>query len=813
MCDAWTMVLPAFFERGSIMLTAHINQNTKEEQSVQAHLEGASRHAEVIGGPLHIKYLAKLTAYLHDLGKSRQMFNRYIHQAVENPDSVRRGSVNHSSAGAIYVYQRYYHGELPEKITAQLIADAILSHHGLNDCLSPDGIDVFHKRVESLEDLDYDEVLENFNRYGIGEQILDRWFEKAVDEVKEFFAYTKDRELSGPYCWTMLHRILFSILVDADRLDTAIFNGERISCLKAPFSPDWDTLCIRLERYLEVFKSEDRISRIRKKVSDECLGFADHFPGIYQLSVPTGGAKTLSGLRFALNHARLHHKSRVFYIAPYLSILEQNAEVFRKALGAEAPILEHHSNVIPEDGEEEKRTELDLYKHLTENWDSPIVVTTFVQFLNTLFSDSLQSVRRFHSLLNAVILIDEIQSLPIQMIYLFNMTMNFLHKVYGTTVVLCSATQPILDKVKYPIHLTRPVSIVREPEVLYRELKRVDVREISGEMDPQQIREFVVKQLEDKESVLLVLNTKTMTSRVFQELLSYNEQGGRIGTLIHLSTNMCPQHRLDRLEEIRQKLGKGKLVCVSTSLIEAGVDLSFSCVIRDFTSLDSIAQAAGRCNRNLEVQMGTVYLVHVRDEKLGSMEQIVKAQNCCQPIVDEYKKNPQRYQGDLLSPRALEDFYQKYFYDPDQQNLMSYPLKSGGTMMDLLQCNYQGLRAYKDRTGEELPKDLTFTQAFHSAGREFEVIEQYTTSVLVPYREGKEIIAALNGEISPEEFPGYLRRAQRYTVNISERQKTELAKQGALYYLKNGRIPALEEGFYERDLGVTLESKLELLNI
>lgn len=813
-------------------------QNPQKEQTVFDHLTGTARIAFDLAYPLTIGSLSVLAAILHDLGKWRKAFETYIRRSVLDDKFNGRGSVNHSSAGAIYVYRRYYKGEEIQKLTAQLISTAILSHHGLNDCLSPDGKDSFHQRIEQLENLDYAEVIGNLEASSILPEVLDKLFDEAVKEVQILKQSISAYDLSMSFTIGLVQRMLLSVLIDADRLDTAIFYGDRkpfplqqdggkswhfmIGYTKAyqekawKSTPQqnilWQTLCDNLELAVGKFTKTDEISKLRAAVSKECLDFSDRPCGIYRLTVPTGGAKTLSCMRYALNHARIYHKKRVIYLAPYLSILEQNSQVLKDTLRMNELILEHHSNVILVNPEES--TCEDEYRHLTENWDAPIVVSTFVQFLNTLFSGSTGSVRRFHSLADSVIIIDEIQSLPIEMISIFNMTINYLYHITHSTIVLCSATQPVLDKVRLPIHLAKPADIIADVDELYRRLKRVRIEEVKGQQTTESLCSFITQIMEVQSDLLVILNTKKAARLLYEELKAYYQESDDSFIIIHLSTNMCAEHRLEYLNRLKNRLGKESVICISTSLIEAGVDVSFSCVIRSYSGLDKIAQAAGRCNRNGEVQEGIVYIIHYTEEKLGNLKQVHKGAVCSEIVVDLYQKNKEHYHYDLLSRTALDEFYTRYYYDKDQQNLMNYPLKYlGSSLVDLLAGNIVGKKAYiGQRGGNELP-DLTLFQAFKTAGKEFTVIEQDTTAVLVPYGKGKEIIQRLSGELSREMMIDLLRKSQRFTVNLYRNQLDEMSQAGALVHLKYGNAIALKDGFYDSNIGITIEGRQEFLDI
>lgn len=824
-------------------MIAHIRKDTKKEQSVEEHLLGTAEIAEELGKELEIGALSRLTALVHDLGKMRKRFEEYLIASVSESRKTKRGEVNHSSAGSIFLEENYNKGESSARLTAQLMVIAVFSHHGLNDCIDLKGTNCYQKRVEYQKELDYEEVIENFKKSSIRKEYLDELFEKAMKEVSSIIEKAKKSDIKTYFMAGVLERMLLSVLIDADRLDTAIFSGDRSKeeflernkkelCNKEIN----DELQKNMQKYVSDLENKkvenEEIANVRKQISKECEQFAKHPSGIYRLPVPTGGGKTISSFRYALNHAKEYGKKRIFYIAPYVSILDQNAEVLKQALGKEEFILVHHSNVITkmEDmgGQKEERKELEdeeTYRHLTENWEHPIVITTFVQFLNTLFSDSTQSIRRFHNLANSIIIIDEIQTLPIRMTALFNQMMNILHEIFGTTIVLCSATQPKLEqeKLEFPIHYTEPKDMISNVPMLYEKLKRVKVEIKKKKLDRMKIAEFLMELIEERQNLLCILNTKTSARKVYENLQSFVEQWNQGKpteeqiTLFHLSTNMCVQNRLDKLDEMKvlldRKTRKGKVICISTALIEAGVDISFECVVRGRAGLDSIAQAAGRCNRNGEAIEGTVYIIKEKEERLGNLSEIENGIQCSGPVLDDFLERPDYYQMDLFSPIALEKYYAKKYNPKDDklQQQMRYPLEKGD-MVDLLTKNETGVKAYKEETGKK-PENLMMCQAFRTAGKEFEVIVQNTTGVIVPYKKGKELIVDLCKDSYEIDVKELLKQAQQYTVNLYQNQIEQFNQKGGIITILDNSVMVLKEGFYKEDFGVFTEGEMEFLEV
>ncbi|MGB4660998.1 MAG: CRISPR-associated helicase Cas3' [Mobilitalea sp.] len=805
-------------------MIAHINSITGEEQSVVDHCRETAKIAGAFGETIHLENTLYILGILHDFGKSTKKFEDYIKKAVADKNSVKRGEVNHSSAGAIFITERYYKGDEMHKLTAQLIAEAIFSHHGLYDIMSPGGKDIFNIKIQKKNEIMYEEAEGHFREFDLPLEELDPLFEKAVDEIREVFEtchnmvrlYTDGKEINIAmhFYISCLQRTLLSVLIDADRLDTAIFCGNReLDGNKDRYKNLWEELHNTLEEELKKFTKTDKISLLRGEISEECFEFARKNGSVYKLMVPTGGGKTLASLRYALAHAKQYDKDRIIYVAPYMSILDQNADVIKKILHREDVILEHYSNVINELNEEE---ELNIWKQLTENWDSPLILTTMVQMLNTLFDGRTQCIRRMHNLSNSIIIFDEIQSIPAKCIHIFNLTVNFLSRICGATVILCSATQPLLDRqAQYKVLLGEPSCIVQDVDQLYEKFKRVQVidKTILERYDAEKLSDFMMEIMETSDNVLTIMNTKKAVENLFTAVNTKIEERFLTNEirLVLLTTHMCPSHRLNILNEIRSKLGKEKIICISTSLIEAGVDISFECVIRSLSGLDNIAQAAGRCNRNGQNKMGKVFIINSCEEDLSKLPEIKTAQNVTNQILNKYKSDPEYFSNDLLSPSALEKYYEKYY--KEIQGEMNYRIKELNTnLLDLLSLNETGMKAYY--TDMQVYPPMILHQAYKTAGDQFEVIVNHTYSLIVPYDSAaREFIAILEGNYNFDEVKQALRKIQVYTVNIYSYELEQLLKSGGVKVLKNADIYVLVEGFYSTETGVTMNANIDFLSI
>mgnify|MGYP000373758600 FL=1 len=596
-----------------------------------------------------------------------------------------------------------------------------------------------------------------------------------------------------------IQRFIFSALVDADWSDTASFMNH----LPLPSFPSddtrlatWNLLCDRMEQFTDSLKAERPIDILRREISDQCLVAAQGRPaGIYRLYVPTGGGKTFSGLRFCVQMARRQNAHHLFYFAPYKSITKQNAENIRRALGEEY-VLEHHSDVLFESDE---YSDQERWLALSQRWQGvPVICTTMVQLLNTLFAAPRQNVRRLSALAGSVLLLDEIQALPLSQTCLLNLALDTLVRLFDCTVILCTATQPDLDTAPIPLQFADQKDIVPDYQLRFQQFKRTKVIRpmIKGGQSISAIADFLTSLQKDNRSILVVLNTKNVVNKLFDELKPLVSPECRI---FCLTTNLCQQHRNDVLDEVDQRLKSGRsLICISTQLIEAGVDLSFDCVVRDLAGLPSIAQAAGRCNRHGESNCRPVYLIECAGENLDALPEIYDGREITRELLATLPE-----EADLLSPQVIQLYYQRYYGDPRHQNDMLYPFSVTGhvasTMVDLLSINSQGIKASKER---RIPCRAGLCQAFGTAESAFAAIPDETISVLVPYGRGKELLLELQ---SARANTALLKDLQPYTISISQSQYRRLGN--ALYFVLDGEALALQENYYDSEhKGLSFES-------
>ncbi|NMB45490.1 MAG: CRISPR-associated helicase Cas3' [Firmicutes bacterium] len=797
---------------------AHYRPSDGVIQDVWSHLENVGQRTARIAEKIGLGPVGELLGLVHDFGKANSPFDSYIRHAVGLPlraesDSAKiKETVDHSTAGSVWV-RSLISADPKARLSQQLIPLIAVSHHsGLIDCLTMDGQDGFERRLnknelqirmkESLGNAppDYIESVNRLVQSGNIESLL----ADSIHSLRE----PSDGPNEMAFKVGLLTRFLFSALIDGDRIDTIDFQypEQRMLRRDGVYHP-WDTMIGSLENHLKKFSCQNHIDKLRQDVSRRCLEVAHNHRGIYRLTVPTGGGKTLASLRFALHHARHHGLERILYVIPYTSIIDQNASTIKDIIEAhpdcKGMVLEHHSNLEPD------RQNSPEQKLFTQNWDAPIVLTTMVQFLEALFGSGTTKVRRMHQMANAVIIFDEIQTLPIRCIHMFNLALRFLVNHCGSTAVLCTATQPLLHTVK-PRSRALPdeqdAEITPDVKSMFAQFKRVHLqdRTDSKPWSHEELAMEILEQWEQKRSVLAILNTKRDALRVYQKLSERESI-----PIWHLSTSMCPAHRLSVLGKINRRLeDKEPIICISTQLIEAGVDLDFDVAFRALAGLDSIQQAAGRCNRHGRNAFGNVFIFELAGENLSRLPDIRMGKEITQRILGEFRASPADFDHDLLSPRTMDRYYHYYFYQ--RQHEMDYPLieKSPAGLHDslfrLLSTNDISVKAYKRQYRKAPP--LLLRQAFQTAAESFKAIEQSSRGVIVPYGqegEGNEIIAdlcALEPWDNPREL---LVRAQQYSVGCFPYVMEALDRQRVLHRIREDiEIFFVDESVYCDDVGL-----------
>ena len=812
---------------------AHLRKSDGQIQSVQAHLKETAVLAKVFAQKLNLESAGELLGLMHDFGKYSRKFQKYIHDetGLFNPDlddeeSTPNGSkVDHSTAGAQWVYRelRKFGAEQGiGELFGQMLGLCIASHHGegLIDCLNGEGNAIWKKRFEKEDELTHlaeceqnaDEAVEQKAHELVGENLI----RSLLNAVKPILSEQTTNNKIKEFYLGCLTRFLFSCLIDADRINSSDFEREVQKDVRRLIEkPDWQSAIDKLEGKLAVFENRYPIDEIRRRISDDCLKKAADSQGIYTLTVPTGGGKTLASLRYALHHAQKHNLDRIIYIIPYTSIIDQNAQAVREILG-EDWVLEHHSNLEPE-----KQSWQD--KLLAENWDKPIVFTTMVQFLDAWFGGGTRGARHIHPMTNAVLIFDEIQTLPVKCVHLFCNVLNWLTTFGKSTAVLCTATQPLLGELglqNFPEEKRESISVRgllrlsenaeimgkhQDLDKLFDELSRVEIQfnERVGGWNVEEAGTFLLKQFQTTQSCLFIVNTKKWVQELYQYCKAQNVP---CEALFHLSTHQCAEHRKAIFDTIKGRLKNGEpVICISTQLIEAGVDISMACVIRALGGLDSIAQAAGRCNRHGEKEgKGQVWVLNLQEQ---DFTQIL-------PDIQAGKTHAERvfrdFAGqDILQPAAMERYFEYYFYQRSDEMVYLIQNSATGSLLDWLSDN--ALNPYSEKNNKRSKQFPLLMQSFKSAGRAFQAIDAPTHAVIVPYGEGAELIAKLCGEWNPQEMYHTLQKAQRYSVNVFPKVWDKLQKENALHETIEGSgIYYLKERHYNDEFGLSLDETSDM---
>lgn len=714
---------------------AHSTENTNKSdwQKLKVHLENTAQRSEEFAEKFNQKELGRIAGLFHDLGKYSEKFQ----------DRLKGGpKVDHATAGAKEVVKLY------NGIGEYILAHCIAGHHGglIDTGSGVDKVDLKSRLKKEIEEYSHytDEFKEHF------EDDL-----KTLLQLK-FDKFPNEKQL--PFSTSFLTRMLYSCLVDADWLDTGIFYKK----IKGEKTADYDfeniaSLNQKLSDYFEndpKFKNKTGvINKKRNEIRQECLEKSKNKKGLYSLTVPTGGGKTLSSLAFALNHAIKNEQKKIIYAIPYTSIIEQNAEVFRGIFGEEN-VLEHHSNYIFEDSgkfekceEEQDKTEkqiiADKLKYASENWDAPIIATTNVQFFESLFASKKSRCRKLHNIANSVIILDEAQMLPTKYLIPCVKAIGELVNRYNCTVVLCTATQPPLNTYFKELGI-EVQEIMSDPQDLFKVLKRVEVQYIGRISDDDLIAET-----SGLNQVLTIVNTKRHAKELYEKMITANE--GNEEGVYHLSTFMCPVHRKQIIAEIKKRLkdeNKPPTKVFSTQLIEAGVDIDFPYVYRSAAGLDSIAQAAGRCNREGRLEKGIVKVFESAEKHGRPGGSLKLSADVGGMAIDKIISGEL---PDALSDKAIKYYFNElYFYKGEEQLGAKY------------------IEEYFKKSGRG---NLFFE--FKTAAKEFRFIDNNTKPVVIPFDEKAEKLIV---KIRYSEFPKkYLRALQPYTVNLYEQDYNALA--------------------------------------
>lgn len=732
-----------------------VDSNDFVIQILEEHLTETAKIACQFAGKFNNEHWGHLLGLWHDLGKYSDEFQEYIKKNSGYEEGEKLGKTDHTSAAAILAKEAY------PNLFWQPIAYCIAGHHaGLHNYIhEPNITGDLSDRLKKQE-------------------YLDKVRSKIPNHFMEKFELNSPLGRSiAPKEMHLWIRMLFSCLVDADYLDTERFMNPESFTRRG----NYDSM-IELKSRFDIHMDEmlknapiSEVNTIRSKILKDCIESGDFSPGFFSITVPTGGGKTLSAMAWALVHSLKYNKARIIFAIPYTSIITQTANIYRSIFGADN-VVEHHSNI-------DENTNTQERKLAAENWDAPIVVTTNVQLFESLFSNKTSRCRKLHNLVNSVIILDEAQMLPPEFLNPILAILKGLVDNYGVSVMFSTATQPALSgkiggKGQFSfegIDADSVREVVHKIDELAFNLKRVAINlplNINDTVDWSTIAD----ELKQHEQVLCIVNTRNQCRELYEMMPD---------DTLHLSRLMCTAHIIDVIDEIKLRLNEKKPVrVISTQLIEAGVDIDFPVVYRAIAGLDSIAQCAGRCNREGKLN---------KDNRLGLMKVFVPSKGT--PIglmrkgADTFKEmlpNRSDCENSLLEPKAFQEYFRLFYSKID---------------------NFD-----KANIGDSLWKDAYYMKfQFATAARDFRLIDDKNAqTILVEYKAGSDLIQLLKRK-GPE--PWLMRKLQRYTVSVNERDFAEIRKAGLIVELHGCWIQEYSK-LYSQHSGLQLKGKwFEEINI
>lgn len=705
-------------------IISHIRPEDWAIQTNEAHQEGVAKLASIFSSDFGMEKWGQVLGLLHDKGKEKKAFQQHIiKECGLDPKITVEGDYRHAYVGALIAHRLFPKPSL-------IMNNALMGHHrGLYD--HGDMVEIL--KLEIPKDVTINSIQANLTIPKIG-------FPKDVHH---------------------LQRMLYSCLVDADYLDTEAFMMPEQSKLRGNYST-----MKQLEKELELFlrrlkvnADDSEVNRIRNEVQQYCLSESDNASGFYSLTVPTGGGKTLSSVLWAIKHALKNDLKRIIIAIPYTSIITQTASVLRDIFGEEN-VLEHHSNVnLSDDENSDMRKRLKL---ATENWYYPIVVTTNVQLFESLFSNKPSDCRKLHNLAKSVLILDEVQTLPVDFLQPIVDTLDTLQRVFGTSILFTTASQPVLtgeivgtNKMNSFEALPEIKEIIPEKAQLHDRLRRVKLEFDDTRSDYDDI----VERMTQYPRVLCIVNTRNNAKEIYNRL-------PKDGICLHLSRMMCPDHVRSTIKEVKKALkdeSNAVVRMVATQLIEAGVDIDFPVVFRQEAGLDSVLQAAGRCNREGRLDMGETFVFSLQKPlPPGFISQTNNA------------RLAMGKQHDWYAPEAMTAYFQQLY-----SRIGSF---DKAHIKELL---------YKPE------------MQFETAASEFRLIDNKTTSVIVNWKNSMDIVEKLKLE-----GPTYrlMKELSQYSVNIRERDMKKLFGMGAIEELFEGVFVISDKAFYDEKVGLVLDN-------
>ena len=692
-------------------------------QTLQSHSVNVGEMAEDFARVFGAQEIAYQTGKLHDLGKYSEPFNQRLHGGP---------SVDHATAGAKIAVERW------GNVIGKLMAFCIAGHHA--------GLANGNGEGDNRRTLTQRLVLQ----FGADIPALDNLWQQEIKLPETLSAPPLKADAHHPFfSYAFFTRMLYSCLVDADYLDTeAFYSNLENKAVERDGYPDLNALQHNFNQFINDFRrriaqaseqteAEKRnadLNRLRSEILEHAVEQAAQPQGLFTLTVPTGGGKTFTSMAFALEHAKQHDMRRVIYVIPFTSIIEQNAAEFRKAFGelGEQAVLEHHSTF--DDSKLQNEATKDKLRLASENWDAPIVVTTAVQFFESLFADRSSRCRKLHNIAGSVIILDEAQMLPLNLLLPIMQAIKELAQNYRCSVVMCTATQPAVQAEN---GFYRGFENVREiapkPTALFDKLRRTTVQHIGTQTDAD-----LLAKLAEHPQMLVIVNNRRHARSLY-------DQAKHLDGTFHLTTLMCAKHRSQKLDDIRGRLKNGKPCCViATSLIEAGVDVDFPLVMRAEAGLDSVAQAAGRCNREGKRPSENSFVwIFAPEEQWKAPPELATQAAVMRLTADSFS-------DDLLSTQAVAAYF-KDLYDLKGKEL-----------------DYKQILQMHRNAGQSL--DFPF----QAIADKFRMIESHMQPLIIPFdNEAENLISCLH---HADHIGGLLRKLQPYTVQIPEKALAALYK-------------------------------------
>lgn len=722
---------------------SHLYQRKKDGkwiiQSNEEHQKGVAEMAASYAGLFGLASWGSFLGLIHDKGKERAAFQQYIRKANGLPTDDKNHYTNHNHA--------FVGGLLAKEImgatTINLLSNQIISHHtGLHD----------YNELEAI--LQEESIPAEINKDNIK-------IEKSL-LINELTALDVLKSKEGANLFHHLSRMLFSCLVDADRLDTERFMDLQ-SWKQRGHSTSIATLLPKLEAYIRMLQSssaDTEVNQIRQKVQERCCKMSSNEKGFYSLTVPTGGGKTLSSLLWAMKHAASHSMNRIIIAIPYTSIIVQTARLLKKIFGEEN-VLEHHSNFNPDDVKnKEVREKLKL---ATENWDYPIIVTTNVQLFESLFGNKPSVCRKLHNIVNSVIILDEVQTLPTDFLQPIVDALKAYRKLFGVSVLFTTASQPVLcGKIKGAQSELNGIECITEiiPNefALHDQLRRVTI-----EFDDKgNTYDEIAAKVSLYNKVLCIVNTRKDAKELYDRLPDE-------GVKIHLSRMMCPAHvgdAIERIKELLQDASQPIVRVIATQLVEAGVDIDFPVVFRQEAGLDSILQAAGRCNREGKLERGHTFVFSLSAEGRIPFGSIASANNARKNLLKD---------SDWFSPVTMDRYFRQLY----------------------VRVNTFDKKDIKHYLGK--PTEL----CFETAANEFKLIDDDGVNIIVNWGNSMELVEELKESRCTYSL---MKQLSKFTVNVHRSDFRQLASNDFIEEKLEGIYVLSDKAQYDKATGLSLDN-------